>query len=338
MPQFDFWHILFSTQNNMKDIHNISLILLCCISFACQTEKPNQKTIQKGKFINKTEASTSKMSYNTIMDIDYWSLSDSLIICKCNEADYCFYLFNKNDISLFSSYGIRGDGPDEFVAPHIIRKGNNLKILDNGKRNIRSFEIKDSVISTSKIFPLQTNDLYDLTTNYSDSLLCMASNNPNSLKLSLYNYYIGNTVDSILFHDPEKKSNSFIYNFFFDITNDKLVIAHTFLERISIYNIKEEGFTHQLTIDGNIPTEFGQNKIVYYTDVACNSNKIYCLTQRSQYAKNKYSTVEVLSWDGTLEKEITLDIFATRILIDNEKKRLILFSPSDEDNIYFLYI
>lgn len=322
----------------MKPIHNILLIFLCCISFACQTDNLNQKTIQKGKFTTKIETTTSKVSHNTIMDLDYWSLLDSLVICKCNEADYCFYLLNKNDMSLFSSHGIRGDGPDEFVAPHIIRKGKNLNILDNGKRNIRFFEIKDSIITTTKTFPLRTTDLYDLTTNYADSLLCMSSNNPHFLKLSLYNYYTGITIDSICFNDSEIKGNSFIYSYFFDIANNKMVLAHTFLERISIYSVKPEGFTHELTINGTIPKDFGQNKIIYYTDVACTSDKIYCLIQKSQYAKNKYSTIEVLNWDGSFEKEIKLDIFATRVLIDNEKNKLILFSPSDEDNIYFLDI
>lgn len=304
-------------------------ILFVALCFLACKNRSSVDIVDKSPNPVKKTVLLRKSPLNAVLNIERLGLLDSMIVCKSVNTDNLFYCLDRKTFAVIDSMGVKGGGAEEFVAPHFISGAHSWMVADNGRRDI---VWKKNGITTRRV-PLNIQTTLFNPMFYADSLLCFVENYPNKLIWRLYNYETGETVDKVVFKDEDEKENASLNDFTYGIGTDYLAIAQLNFNKIFIYERKNEKMELRHIVRG----EEVSGKL-YYSNIACSHNRIYALYQGNVNLENQTgkSLIEVYSLDGKLLESLEIDIIADRFLLDEENNRILLLSPFDDDNIYFL--
>ncbi|MDR0422051.1 MAG: hypothetical protein LBH72_03455, partial [Proteiniphilum sp.] len=86
------------------------------------------------------------MPMHEIIDIRRWIRMDNRVIIQTSVVDTFFYVYTLPDFRYHSRFGLKGEGPDEFLFPLLATDGEKkLYIYDNAKNNnISVYAFRDS--------------------------------------------------------------------------------------------------------------------------------------------------------------------------------------------------
>lgn len=306
-------------------ILNLSLIELIWIKKKqCEWDLCKEKS---NDFLKKYSISTQPISTDATISIDEWLLDDTLVVCTTSKNEYCFYRLQADNFNLIDSLGKRGNGPNEFVFPHISRHSFGIYyVIDNGNN-------KSYVVSKDSIVQLRfKNQNYLITApqmiNY--PIIGYVKDLQSEKIWRKQNMLSGETLDSLHIREIKSKNGIIGNDFSWSHCGDKVVLGFLYQNQFAV-GIQENNMPTQWTLfSGDTQTDG-----LYYSDVVCGEECIYLLSQQQVNMKTQsgYSKVDIYNYDGRPLASIDLDIIARRMLIDEEDKRIILLSPLD-DNIH----
>ena len=270
----------------------------------------------------------------------------------------CFYVYTLDSLEYLYSFGSLGGGEEEFVAPRIIYHNSDnalFSVFDQRTRNIKMYDITDEGASL-KSNDIRVNEptgfpLQELAFLNDSILLYLTTDN----YLVSYNINAGNIIDSIGFETGIESALGDKYNqtidfFHFANQNNKIVMGHNFIDKLSLNECRDDGmFEHKLlslksNVSNNINGKLYEN-IYRYIYVNSTSDLIF-----AQYSGYKFKTLqpfpmnigkrhfdflmEVYDWDLNPKALLEFDNDILRCTIDERRKRIITWDPlSDLDHL-----
>lgn len=305
------------------------LIWILLFFGSCQNEQSKKwsKEIRNDrKFPNIRMASEISKDLNSIISIDEWCLNDSVIICKSSLTDNFFHVFNLSNLTLRNSFGTKGNGPNEWIAPHLfIESQNDWIIIDNGKKEC--FILKNGKIY--KKMPLYTKYTYSMPQIIRYPIIGVIENIPNKPIWKLQDIETGDILDSFSLTMDNTDNKKDISEFCWSISNNHIVFANLFIDQFSIHELNENKMINKYLIKGD--GLISKNKC-YYSDITCTDDCIYILSQKNVDISTGDGTseLEVYNYDGSPKELFKLNFIANKMLFDNLNKKMLFLSPLDD--------
>lgn len=305
------------------------LLLVLIMQVGCSdSDKSPEWDLRKDKsnyFLQKYSIPTRPISIDATLSIDEWLLDDTLVVCTTYKNAYCFYRLRVDSFHLIDSLGKRGNGPDEFIFPHISSHSSGVYyVIDNGKN-------KSYFINKDSITQIQTKKKSGLITapqliNY--PIVGYVEDLQSKKIWRKQNMLTGETLDSLCIEGIEGSAMS--ENLYWSHLGDKVVLGFLNQNQFAVGTPDNAARMRWTLFTGNTQTEK-----LYYSDVVCGEKCFYLLSQQQVDMKKKsgYSMVEIYDMEGQSLACIDLDIIARRMLVDEKNKKIILLSPLD-DNIH----
>lgn len=296
-------------------------LLFSCNKNSSKIEK--QERIMNYDFDTNLDISTTSVELEEILDIQDWYIRDSLLICKNSLGSPFYYSFNLSNFQFNSSFGQKGNGPTEWISPQLVVGRNNLFVIDNQTKYLYKI---DSVISKmgkcKELFAIN----YLQTCNY--PICSYLTYSPKETLIKLYDV----EKDSIM-NETILANNDYKERFAYNVNSKFLVTAYNRIERIVIYTTENNyKLSPSIILNGTLNESPGK---YYYSDVVCDENFFYLLSQKNVDFTNinGYSHIEVYDYSGNNIALLKLDIFAKRMLLDEKNNRFVFLSQMD-DNIH----
>lgn len=305
-----------------------ALYLLGCIFLtSCECNKPKSisNDINKIRIENKTaDKFVLKSQWNIKSMV---GIKDGSLICKSNNNENIYYVLNSQKFSLGKTFGVRGNGKDEWNFPNLLlsqEKGVSY-VIDNGKRKItvlRDYSISEIIDSPIKGI-VNNPKMYG-------KYLCYSDENPDKIVFRLNDFKTCEPLDSVEFEDDTHKGCSYLHSFVYDNNDKTVVLAHTLKDSFEIYSISPDSHLQQICeVKGDGLAD--EKKNAYYYSAVIDENKIYLLSQRHVDIKSQsgYSSIEVYGLDGKALRNIRLDFIASQMRMNPENHTLLLLSETD---------
>lgn len=257
--------------------------------------------------------------------IEEWTILNEKLYCNTSLSDRLFYSISLNDYQVLDSFGIKGHGRNEFVAPHLFKiDDSKLGIYDNGKKENYIFSGNRIRKSESWNLDLAVNDLK--TIKY--PMVAYVLYEPDIIRFQIINAENNEICDSIIYKDDGNQGKSIQYDFVWDSYKSYIVLAHRYSDVIKICRINDSGIITDIKALDN--GEGGSSEKIYNTSVAC-GKYIYVLNQSNVNVDTQdgFSTVELYDYTGKHIKKLCLDIIADRMLLDTKHNKLLFLSPMD---------
>lgn len=310
-----------------------SLFTLCC----CQNK--DKDSVRWDIAEKKQPASSSARTLTTqaqepgaLIAIADWCIDDSLLVCQSTHTPAAFYRFRLTDFSCKDSFGLKGQGPEEFLYPRLAQKSSQeYLVMDNGKNRFCCLDKKDGSMGESWASPL--NHLVNALQTYRYPLISYADYRPDVLTWLLQDAKTGQVADSLVFRDKEEKGQAGRYELNWRFRGDRLVMAFFYLDQFFVTRVLPD---NRLERGKLLQAPSSDREKIYYTDLACADSCIYLLSQRSVDVQEQtgVSDVEVYDYEGRPLALYRLDIVAEKMLYDAARRRLLFTCPLD-DRIYW---
>lgn len=220
-------------------IHSYIIITVTC--FLLHGCKINMGHDRQGRIIMRQPFEEEKVINPTFVPIDTmiafenWSMGDSLLWVESNGTENFFYALRSNDFKIKHALGKKGDGPEEFVMPHLVQGASELIVLDNALHSIRWLSLETGLIEREKRLSLQNT--YWQPCYFDRNTLCFIQNSPNELMWAIYDMNTQEIIDSLLFADKTGKGNAIQYEFVYYVDTVQLAIAFSHDNAVSYYKI-----------------------------------------------------------------------------------------------------
>jgi len=262
-------------------------------------------------------------------------IKDFLIIESDNTADL-YYFFTLPEMQFAFSFGNKGQGPDEFLFNHGLIESpssNAFFIADNGNKEIRKFEIGDS-ITEIKSFSLKDmnkmipNDIHFM----SSEIFCFQNRTPGKTIIESWDFAHN---EQSQYYDLSQNSNSILDDGLLSSSMNRIVYAYSYQDRISILH---EG--KQVDIRNQPITVNEQKMTHYYAGVQSDEKYIVVLyigASEEEILSNLehfVSKVHIYNWEGDFLCSFELDRFISKFSIDFKQMKMYSYSPLNEDYIY----
>ena len=338
------------------------VILITISSFSCRNEK--QKVIITP--LNTTFVLEAK-SVATIPEACYENVSivDSLLVFTSLCDDDIFHLYNKDNLKFVKSFGQKGSGPIDFLAPYpynmnssLLKEESEASFFDVNSMQNKVIEFQ-KVISGEKLAdcvksqPLDENlyfgiDLAKLR-NSKIAGRCLDESkglfyiyDTNTKKKKWVDYYPKVKVD-------ERYRKSLYYGLLSGNPEKGLIVhASRYFDQVLFYDL-----------DGNLKREyhFSESKIPEL-DTKSNSVTVeshiyainmyateeYCYVFRANQSRNEIYTpnfpvyVLMFDWSGNLINIFESYVFPERFCVDEESKSIYFIKSNPEENDPFVSV
>lgn len=300
----------------------------------CQTSTKKDiqsRTIEQSRPQKETQVTPVLIPLDTLVAFANWTIVDSLLLIESSGTDNSFYLINLDNFHTIKSFGKKGNGPNEFIMPHLVRQASKITVWDNALHSLYQLSSETGVINQQ--IQLATNETFWQPSYFDSAHLCFVKNSPNELKWILYNPGTKETTDSIVFTDETQKGNAIQYEFTYSVNPTQLVIALNQQNEFSFYHIRQHLLHPLFTVKGE--TKKGQ---MYYTDVFTHAQQIYLLNQENINMETfeGESYIDIYTMEGECTQRLHVGRVVESMLLDEKHERILLFSPNNEDAIYSL--
>lgn len=310
-------------------------LIVVMTSFVGSKSQGNGVCEKKADFPKVVSVPDSAIELESIIRIDEWTVGDSVLVCLSENTDKLFYRFNLDNFQTIDSFGVEGQGPGEFLSPRLVKSTNKRTIVaDSQNRNF--IEIKGNDESEIKCPDVWTlfNQLCDI--NY--PIVCSYELGRDKemkevLKWTTMDVTTGEKIDSIYF-DRYDEAYPNVRMFLGTSTNGKHIVFITMpKDEFQIAEVSSNGkIIERTTYKGTKEISLDNP---YYVDVVCGKGHFYLLSDKnvkfSKEGPSGNSEVEIYDYAGNPVALLKLDIISTNMVLDEDRGRLLLTSPMDED-------
>lgn len=322
----------------MKLYLNIPAIVLMMVMFlgSCKKDKSIQleslpKTVE---FPHEVTDPGSIVELGSVINIERWSLEGDNLLCLSSDTDSVFYRFNGNTFQNEGSFGVRGQGPGEFLIPTIVEStsGNPL-IFDNSTKTIYTLNGKETIKKI--VIPEENINLPYLIGEKNIGFIGLRGD---SRVLLIKDLTSGETVDSIEFNRDGIEDENIVNEIHYSAYKNHFVVGREFMDRIVVGEIDNNGLIKDIKRyegKGHLsPTQ------PYYVDVDCGENNFYLLSMGKMDFSDMDNPkgapeIQIYDYNGKPQMKFVLDFFPRKMLVDEKRKRLLLLSAED-DNLHIL--
>ncbi|MFS3008037.1 BF3164 family lipoprotein [Bacteroides thetaiotaomicron] len=278
----------------------------------------------------------------------------SLFICNGNliilneKVDTLFRVFNLPDFTYKFSFGIKGQGPDDFFLPFpqaINFRTKTISLLDVKTIKDISF-IDGKPVIQSKVIPAPF-DYFNGLIQLKNSLYCCDAGLEEEKEL-MFLYLDGTFTKKGDYPENEERfetklSRNQAYKSIKIAKPDgeKFASFYCYLRRFRIYNASGD-ILHDVLLDIQ-PSEKVLNEVYekrYLHPIAAYATEqcIYTLnldmTEDEIIEKTRYPNIQVFSWEGKPLKKYDLDVFINAFIVDESASKLYGVFVEDDNHIY----
>lgn len=315
----------------MKAKYYFIILLAGILLWNCKGEEKSgvwDETIEKStEFPEVKTPATEAHELGAIVSIMEWYVDDSLMVCQSTSTKTCFYRFRMSNWSLVDSLGAQGNGPKEFVFPHLNYKApGEFLVIDNGNRKACLIE-GDSIIECPQI---KVDRLFNSTKLLKNGDLGFVDFTPDNISWKACDLESGTITDSLCIANDEGKKNSNENEFAWDTSASHMVLSFFNKDQFAIASRESNGKLSWKLYSTNAPiASKGQ---CYYAGIICADDCFYVLSQKNvdMKARTGNSEIEVYNYDGKPLQLLKLDFIAKYPLLDSARSRLLLLSPQDD--------
>jgi len=285
-------------------------------------------------------------------------IKDNIMVMQSRSKDGVFALLSLPDLQYIKSFGIIGNGPDEFMFPHLCKNtepnilativettnGKIYDILPDGMLKIKNINIPK--VKSSSNYSREHPGLM------TDTLLYFAANSTTGISV----FTIGGT-DSIQINeiqnlalDPKRKGwANYIGDFAINKEQTRMVYAYKYFKLIRFFDL-EHHTVRTINFERDEFDESTQYKIdgldanvTHYWGISANDKYVYMLYSgrtpmqvgNDNNKGNYYIHVEKYDWNGQPIAKYKLDRWGY-FSVDEENNTLYLVSTND-DSSFFKY-
>lgn len=321
-----------------------SLLAINLLAFtACNNNNENRLSVKDSNIDFPTEISVpdSAITLPSIISIDEWTIGNRGLLCLSLTTDKLFYNIDTDDFQTLDSFGVMGQGPGEYLFPHVVKSSNNNTIV--AETMLRAFHKIDGENRETTICPAEQ----------------LMLNDPNEIKYPIIGFYEltrdekqvpvkiwrsmdvseGATIDSLVFNYSDMPAEIQSANLLSSVSGNHIVFIRNFIDEYIIAELDDTG-----KIAG--ATKYVGNKSPSidcpgYCDVACGDGYFYLLSNKNiSYSSgdNRFSAesigkseIEIIDYEGNPVAKLKLDIVGRKMLLDKNGSRLLLLSADDDD-------
>lgn len=277
----------------------------------------------------------SAIELDAIIRIDGWNVGDSALVCLSEDTDKLIYRFDLDNFQTIDSFGVKGQGPGEFLSPNLAKSTHKRTIVADSEKRIFT-EFKGNEQSEIKcqdewmLFNQLCDVNYPIVSSYE---LGFDNENNEVLKWTVMDVTTGKKIDSIYFNRYDEAYPN-VRMFLSTSTNGKYIVFITIpKDEFQIAEVNPDGKIIERTIYKG--SKEMSNERPYYVDVVCGKNYVYLLSAKNaRFSKDGISgnsEVEIYTYDGNPVALLQLDVVSIKMMLDEDRGRLLLTSPLDED-------
>ena len=356
--RYSFGCCFLITSPNMllvvKSGHLIFLVsLFLTLGFQSCSNSSGVKSIETPLFIyHSFERADSIKVRDLFIDVWNWSVKDDkMIILSKQNRDYFLYVLSLPEFELIYKYGTYGRGPNEFVAVNWLNalSDGQIGLYDIPQKKMYMYDLMTDTLILSKTFEFREwieNQAppYTFIQQIEESLFVLKADMKEHTEVEMVNIETGEVLQVFrpLLKRNRKTTTFAPYLFNISASNDVIVFAYNFVNRLELYNIRDKKVTPFLIIGSN--KDQADKKIEdyvdYYTDVHCDNKYIYALSQcgfSSQNGNVKNSVIEIYTLDGVPFKEITIDRHIEFFTIDHKRNVIFGYDPNVDFDYVYVY-
>lgn len=315
----------------MKKYKLILILQILCFA-GCNKDKHNVVNIDNGHVFEKiTDVHDVHITIPDSIQIAEWATDGNSMLIYTDNSNCMFVLMSLDSIAISETFGKKGKGDGEFLMPHVLGDSENgYVIVDNGNKKI--FNVRGT--NLSEIRKTGELELLNQPRFIDRDIIGYQELSPSQLKLNIYNLPNGESTTIVGFPENGTTDNSDLYDFVWDSQDGKIVTAQLYADLFSIRETDADGNQSVVThVKGD--DNYSQDRIVY-SDIAC-GDFIYLLCQTNvdieEFTGN--SVIEKYDYDGNPVSKYVYDGIIDKIILDQERNRMLFTSPSDEDIHYF---
>ena len=286
--------------------------------------------------------------------IDMVVLDDYLVIQNefLSDAD-CFFVYSRDSLRFLYSFGRRGQGPDDFMAPALVQNpiGNTLAVFDQSTFKLAECRLDKEAASREREWKVPAGDRMPLQEIYycSDSVLIYNT-------LETCNLHTGQVVDKVAIRSnlAELMGDNFnksLDGFHFACEGGRLMVAFHYINRVLWGGVDGAGRIDMpetdLHLDGPLNASLDDN-LLYYMYVAMAPD--LCIAQYAGYSflsmqpfpvnmgKRRFDMLlEAYTPDGQPLALLDLQHDLLRCKIDSRHKRILMWNILEDFDRLYVY-
>lgn len=293
------------------------------------------------------------------LNVDKINIYDSILICINRMSDTVFHLYNKYDFSYIGSFGVIGQGPNDFQFPFFLKQEqcDSILLYDVSLASFKSIHINDiKTHNTGNIHSVKMPKSLIRSPNLiqvNDS--CFIGNIDNGEGLFFIYSQEQDEQKWIEFPDllQQPEQNFTVMNMnriTFNAQQDRIASAMTYYNLLFLYdlkgNLKKTIQLGEEKIEPFIPDEYGMNpeNLICCRDLASTDEAIYILMQHDVKEKdfdnsdNNPSRIVMLDWDLNYLKTYQLPHYSLSFYVDESQDRIIYTVLNEEGGTDICYI
>lgn len=272
-----------------------------------------------------------------------------------NQNSGMYMLFKLPDFDFVTSFGIRGNGPNEFLYPHIAPTSNPDKLAytyDTNKRKLYKIDfdgtithipvefekVPKAVRSAIYAFAAENDTYYYTEVIPRGRALFKSQMLDGSLQTEqLYN---------ISFSPKHKSWSAYIGDFIVHPEAKRIAYAYKYFKRILLFDPETKAakvldFEKEGVAAANDIITLGPDNITYYWGASCSENYIYLtysgrspieVTKENQKSDG-YIFVEQFDWNGNLIRKFKLNHWG-RCIVDEQRNKIYQLCYAYDDPVF----
>lgn len=300
------------------------------LSAGCSSRSTHSRLEEKqldDQFPLTPAATDSAVTVSSIINIQNWNAGTDNILIQSENTDRVFYRLDPATFCTVDSFGIAGQGPDEFIFPKIVKTGNGTEILADVARN--RFIDRQSVLNAP-----QNGFTYNDPFSIRYPIIGFTQLHGPDRSLYIIDLNTSTVIDSLEFKSSDMPSPAIPVNFRAASNGKHIVIVREFCNEITVIDL-DENCKFKKTTRYRGAGETSPHK-PYYVGLECGNNRFYVLSMKGiTFGKNGEPqgncTIDIYDYDCTPIASITTEIIPRRILLDATRNRILALSPFDDD-------
>ena len=324
--------------NFMKKQVLFIIPFIITVLFSCIEEKSTPKIFPLEKYI---EAKAIPFEY--IIDRIDCTIVDDCIIFQSDKVDTFIHVYSLPEIDHILSFGTKGQGPDEFILPHLIKNNSNMLCYAGYSNpdltNCFSIDKENKTITKLKDYHIKDVPFYEIRNQViiNDSVLFYIRDIPYSIQIFSYDIHEEKTISQSKIKVKENHPRVWAYfNIGLLIANSQTVVyAYLYQDKISFMNhdlskkqiVKKKSKVY-------IDKGMDMNSICYYMNGVAGKEKFYFLYV-GDFLKDvrggaKKKSIEVFDNMGNPLIKYYIDEDITDFVVDENNNKIYAYGYDDD--------
>lgn len=326
-------------------------LLIACACLLLAGCSGRRETLSHFMFENEVGLKADSIRINEIFTPAEWVISDDILLLRSKEDHPIFYTYSLPELKFIESFGFKGRGPDEYIAPYIVRNGDGrIYLYDNGNRKLKTLRpSKDGHVVTD-VGTLSGTELFNGFGHIEDDRFYGVVETPNEIRLNIY--AIGSEMRKLSSLQVATSADGHSGDFSFTVAGDgrtivtadwnQKIVTFRQADRMDITATPDEGGRVSMQLPKGmrnaktIVEGVHDSGTIHYIQLYCNGENFYALHigVPEAEAMTSVSHVEVFDAEGNGLTRLRLDRLVSMIVVDDASHNIYALSPFGGDYIY----